>query len=240
MKNYTIIPKKIIEYKSNSKLLDIYTFACIKSKMDYKKGISKINKKTLSNVFNIPERTSSNTIIRLEEQKLLTIERKLYENKNANIKSKTILKNYYKFDLCPEHYFFVCNEFLTSNLPKEIKGFLLIIKAICLNNTNFYKTKKTIKDSINKSELSKLINMDIKTIEKYLNLIKGLNEIAIIENSIILKNNYFPLRVKENGNKLDNRKTEIINTILEICNNYNAMIPLINEQELKRILIYYP
>ncbi len=40
--------------------------------------------------------------------------------------------------------------------------------------------------------------MDTKTIEKYLNLVKGLNEIAIIGNRIIVKSNYFPLRVKDN------------------------------------------
>lgn len=67
MKNYTIIPKEIIRYKCNSKPLDIYTFACIKSTIDYKNGISKINKETISDKFNLSERTLRDAIQRLEK-----------------------------------------------------------------------------------------------------------------------------------------------------------------------------
>lgn len=67
MKIYIVIPKEIIGYKCNGKLSDVYTFACIKSRMDYKTGISKINKETIRNKFNIPERTLHDSIQRLEE-----------------------------------------------------------------------------------------------------------------------------------------------------------------------------
>lgn len=67
MNNYTTIPKDIVDYKCNSKLLDIYTFACIRSSMNYKNGESKINIETLSNRFNLSERTLHDAIQRLEE-----------------------------------------------------------------------------------------------------------------------------------------------------------------------------
>lgn len=232
--NYTVIPKDIIGYKSNSKLLDIYTYTCIKSTMNYKNGISKINQKTLSEIFDIPERTLCDSIRRLQEQKLFKIERKRYRNESSEI----IRKNYYHFKLDYENYFFVLNNFLKLNLPREVKGFLLILKAICLNNSNVYISTNPKK--INKSELSRYINMDIKTIDKYLNQAKDLKEIAVIDNRIILKSNYFPLRVKEDGSKLENRKTEIINTIQEICNKYNVIMPLVSDKVLDRILVCYP
>jgi len=105
--NYIVIPKEIVKYKSNSKLSDIYTLACIKSTMDYKSGISKYNQKTISEKFDIKERTLRDAINRLENGKLLSIERKIYESKNENVTSKTIRKNYYHFELNPEHYFFI-------------------------------------------------------------------------------------------------------------------------------------
>ncbi|NDW09613.1 hypothetical protein [Dysgonomonas sp. 520] len=174
--------------------------------------------------------------MRLHNQKLITIERKKYKNEN----SETIRKNYYHFNLNPENYFFVLNNFLKSNLEREIKGFLLILKAICFNNTNTYSSTRRIKGGLNKSELSRLIGMNIKTIEKYLDISEKLDEIEIIDNQIVIKNNCFPLRVKEHGSKLENRKTEIINTIQEICNKYNAIMPLVSGEVLDRILLYYP
>lgn len=93
----------------------------------------------------------------------------MYKNKNPNINCKSIQKNYYKFNLNPENFFFVYNDFFNLNLPNELKGFLLLLKAICSNNSNAYTSEKTIKGSINKSELSRLLNMNVKTIEIYLN-----------------------------------------------------------------------
>jgi len=61
------------------------------------------------------------------------------------------------------------------NLGKEMKGFLILLKAICLNNTNSYISNKRAKNGINISELSNLISMDIKTINKYLTLAKDLD-----------------------------------------------------------------
>ena len=237
--NYIVIPKEIVKYKSNSKLSDIYTLACIKSTMDYKSGISKYNQKTISEKFDIKERTLRDAINRLENGKLLSIERKIYESKNENVTSKTIRKNYYHFELNPEHYFFIQNDFLKLNLGKEMKGFLILLKAICLNNTNSYISNKRAKNGINISELSNLISMDIKTINKYLTLAKDLDQIAIVDSRIIVKSNYFPIRVKEQGRRLENRKTEIVNTILEICNKYNATMPLVSDKDLSVILAKY-
>lgn len=240
MKNYTVISKDIIEYKSNNKLLDIYTLACIKSTIDYKSGISKLNQKTMSERFDIPERTLKNIIARLENGKLLSVQRRLYENKNPKIISKSIQKNYYKFDINPENYFFIYNHFLKMNIANEIKGFMLLLKAICFNNTNDYTPSRSIMNGINKSELSKLICMNKKTVEKYLNIAIELNQIAIVDNHIIVKSNYFPIRINESKNKFENRKTEIMNTILNICNKHNAIMPLVSKEDMNRVILHYP
>lgn len=34
------------------------------------------------------------------------------------------------------NFFFVGNQFFTKDRPPKIAGFLLLLKAICLNNTN--------------------------------------------------------------------------------------------------------
>ena len=237
MIQYTVIPKEIIKYKSNAKLSDIYIFSCIKITMNFNNAISKINQETISKKFNIPERTLRDAIKRLERKKLIAIEQKIYENENANIKSKTIRKNYYKFELNPENYFFVTKNFFKLDAPKEVKGFLLILKAICLNDTNVYISSKN--GSINISELSKRINMDTKTLNKYLNKAKELELIKIRDNVIIIKTDFFPLRVKEVGVPFAYRNTEIINTIQEICNELNAIMPRIKKNELDKIHMYY-
>ena len=117
------------------------------------------------------------------------------------------MKNYYHFDLNPENYFFVYNDFFKLDLPKDIKGFLLVLKAICFNNSNTYTSEKTIKKRINKSELSRLLNMNVKTVEIYLHKAEELGEIAVIDNHIIVKNIYFPIRVNEQKKIFEDRKT---------------------------------
>lgn len=170
---------------------------------------------------------------------MLTVTRKIYDNKNPNINCKSILKNYYKFILNPDNYFFVYNDFFELNFSNELKGFLLVLKAICLNNSNVYTSEKSIKGSVNKSELKRLLNMNIKTIEVYLNMAIEQNQIVIIDNHIIVKSDLFPIRVNKKEQKFEKRKAEILNTILKVCNKCNIIMPLVKEKYLDRILLYY-
>ncbi|MFR9164919.1 MAG: hypothetical protein ACLVKO_01355 [Dysgonomonas sp.] len=231
MRPYTIITKEIIKFKGNSKLSDIYIYACLYNSIDHKTGISKYNQETLAKKYNIPERTLRNAIFRLSNQdNILKIEQKTYHKNNDIIK-----KNYYYMNTKPENYFFLYDDFFVIDIDREIKGFILLLKAICYNNTNTFLSKKLIKGNVNKSELSQLIGIARKTLDKYLKLAIELELIEIIEDKIIIINEYIPLRVKENS-----RQSEIVRTIQDLCIKYKSEMPYISNNDLKRIEFYYP
>lgn len=230
MIQYTPITKEINNFKGNSKLSDAYRYACLFSTRDYKTGISKYNQETISKKFNIPESTLINSIKRLSEQNnILQIEQKWYHKNNSFIR-----KNYYYMNNNPENYFFIDNDFFTLDIDINIKGFVLLLKAICYNNTNTYVTERQMKGSINKSEIARKLNLDRGTFDKYLNLAKENDLIDILDKKLIIINESFLLTISK-----EKRHSEIVNTIQEICNKYKAAMPIMDKKDIDRLYMYY-
>ena len=124
--SYLVIPKSIQTYnQGKNKNIDIYVFSYIKLCSDFKTGISNITEKTLSKLTDIPLGTVENIISRLKkDDSLLKV-----ETKQMN---ETIRKNIYKFEINPDHHFYIDTQFFYSDLPLEIRGFLLLLKSIAL------------------------------------------------------------------------------------------------------------
>lgn len=230
MKPYTPITKEIIKFKGKSKLSDIYIYACLYSTRDFKTGVSKWNQVTISEKFNIPESTLQDSIIRLFEQNLISeIIQKKYQNENDFIR-----KNYYRMNIDPENYFFVGTDYFKLNIDRNIKGFVLLLKTICYNNTNTYIIEKPIRGSINISELATKLNLDRETVRKYTKLAIDNKLIDVIDKKIVIVNDCFRLRVSE-----EDRCSEIVSTIQDICIKHNAIMPLIEKREINQILMRY-
>ena len=69
---------------------------------------------------------------RLKDAGYLTVQTIVKEDADRGF----IKRNSYYIKLEKSNYFFLDNCFFKKNYPAKIAGFLLLLKAICLNNTD--------------------------------------------------------------------------------------------------------
>ena len=131
--NYTVIPKSIVNFQTgNSKPTDIYVWATIKCCSNHKTNISHVTEEKLSLLTGLDERTIRRSIKRLKDAGWLTVHTIIKEDADRGF----IKRNSYYIKPANKDYFFLDNGFFTKNYPAKIAGFLLLLKAICLNNTD--------------------------------------------------------------------------------------------------------
>ena len=165
--NYTVIPKSIVNFQTgNSKPIDIYVWATIKYCSNHKTNISHITEEKLSLLTGLDERTIRRSIKRLKDAGYLTVQTTIKEDADWGF----IKRNSYYIKPEKSNYFFLDNSFFQKNYPAKIAGFLLLLKAICLNNTD------TIQWSI--SQIAKGIGLSRNTITA---LIKECQQLGLIK-----------------------------------------------------------
>ena len=165
--NYTVIPKSIVNFQTgNSKPTDIYVWATIKYCSNHKTNISHITEEKLSLLTGLDERTIRRVIKRLKDAGCLTVQTIIKEDADRGF----IKRNTYYIAPIKTNYFFLDNSFFQKNYPAKIAGFLLLLKAICLNNTD------TIQWSI--SQIAKGIGLSRNTITA---LIKECQQLGLIK-----------------------------------------------------------
>ena len=131
--NYTVIPKSIVNFQTgNSKPVNIYVWATIKYCSNYKTNISHVTEEKLSLLTGLDERTIRRVIKRLKDASCLTVQTTVKEDADRGF----IKRNSYYIKPANKDYFFLDNSFFKRNYPAKIAGFLLLLKAICLNNTD--------------------------------------------------------------------------------------------------------
>ena len=151
--NYTVIPKSIMNFQTgNSKPVDVYVWAVIKCCSNHKTNISHVTEEKLSLLTGLDERSIRRSIKRLKDAGYLTVQ-------TSTIKEDTdrgfIKRNSYFIKPANKDYFFLDNSFFKRNYPAKIAGFLLLLKAICLNNTDTVQW--------NNSQISKAIGLSRNT-----------------------------------------------------------------------------
>lgn len=165
--NYTVIPKSIVNFQTgNSKPTDIYVWATIKYCSNHKTNISHITEEKLSLLTGLDERTIRRVIKRLKDAGCLTVQTIIKEDADRGF----IKRNSYYIKPEKSNYFFLDNSHFKRNYPAKIAGFLLLLKAICLNNTD------TIQWSI--SQIAKSIGLSRNTITA---LIKECQQLGLIK-----------------------------------------------------------
>ena len=165
--NYTVIPKSIVNFQTgNSKPVDIYVWATIKYCSNHKTNISHVTEEKLSLLTGLDERTIRRSIKRLKDAGYLTVQTTVKEDADRGF----IKRNTYYIAPIKTNYFFLDNSFFQKNYPAKIAGFLLLLKAICLNNTD------TIQWSI--SQIAKGIGLSRNTITA---LIKECQQLGLIK-----------------------------------------------------------
>lgn len=138
--NYTAIPKSIVTFQTgNSKPVDVYVWATIKCCSDHQTNISHITEEKLALLTGLDERTIRRAIKRLKEASCLTVQTAIKEDAVRGF----IKRNSYQIKPVEKDFFLLNNGFFTRNYSAKMAGFLLLLKAICLNNTNTIQWSKS-------------------------------------------------------------------------------------------------
>ena len=168
--NYTVIPKSIVNFQTgNSKPVDIYVWAVIKCCSNHKTNISHVTEEKLSLLTGLDERTIRRSVKRLKDAGWLTVQTTMNEDANRGF----IKRNSYYIKPANKDYFFLDNSFFRKNYPAKIAGFLLLLKAICLNNTDTVQWSN--------SQIAKAVGLSRNTVTVLLNECRQLGLIKAIE-----------------------------------------------------------
>ena len=220
--NYTVIPKSIVNFQTgNSKPTDIYVWATIKCCSNHKTNTSHITEEKLSLLTGLDERTIRRAIKRLKDASYLLVHTTIKENVDRGF----IKRNTYYIKPTDKNYFFLDNSFFTKNYPAKIAGFLLLLKAICLNNTDTTQWSN--------SQIAQAIGLSRNTTTALLNECQQLGLINNISNGYELKAGCF---INPAVRKTD---AGIYKEICEFCKAKGVAIPNWNKRALSVLLTKY-
>ena len=220
--NYTVIPKSIVNFQTgNSKPIDIYVWATIKCCSNHKTNISHITEEKLSLLTGLDERTIRRSIKRLKDAGYLTVQTTIKEDADRGF----IKRNSYYIKPEKSNYFFLDNSYFKRNYPAKIAGFLLLLKAICLNNTD------TIQWSI--SQIAKGIGLSRNTTTALLNECLQLRLIKPISNGYELTAGCF---INSAVRKTD---AGIYKEICDFCKAKGVAIPNWDKRAMSVLLTKY-
>ena len=217
---YTTLTKDI----NNIDNKDAIVYAYIKSRMNYKTSIAdNITEKEIAEKLGISLSTVKRSVSRLKNNKNL-IDKVISNNVIAEGSYKTY--NKYHVEKCNENFFYIYNSFFNDdmNIAKaseriNVKNFLLKIKAICKKETNKYISENPYLDGLNKTELSKKLGIDTKTLNKYLEMAVNAGQIKYITNGLLILNKSIIPDFKK-----DDTDTRIYHIIYDWCID-NGVVP---------------
>ena len=220
--NYTVIPKSIVNFQTgNSKPIDIYVWATIKCCSNYKTNISHITEEKLSLLTGLDERTIRRVIKRLKDAGYMTVQTTVKEDADRGF----IKRNSYKIKPANKDYFFLDNSFFKRNYPAKIAGFLLLLKAICLNNTDTVQWSN--------SQIAKSIGLSRNTITALLNECQQLGLIKAIEKGYELTAGCF---INSAVRKTD---AGIYKEICDFCKSKGITPPIWDKRAMSVLLTKY-
>ena len=203
---------------------DAIVYAYIKSRMNYKTSIAdNITEKEIAEKLGISLSTVKRSVSRLKNNKNL-IDKVISNNVIAEGSYKTY--NKYHVEKCNENFFYIYNSFFNDdmNIAKaseriNVKNFLLKIKAICKKETNKYISENPYLEGLNKTELSKKLGIDTKTLDKYLKIAVNAGQIKYITNGLLILNKSIIPDFKK-----DDTDTRIYHIIYDWCID-NGVVP---------------
>ena len=225
---YTTLTKDI----NNIDNKDAIVYAYIKSRMNYKTSIAdNVTEKEISEKLGISLSTVKRSVAKLKNNKNL-IDKVISNNVIAEGSYKTY--NKYYMAKCNENFFYIYNSFFNDdmNIAKasertKLKNFLLKLKAICKKETNKYISENPYLDGLNKTELSKKLGIDTKTLNKYLEMAVNAGQIKYITNGLLILNKSIIPDFKK-----DDTDTRIYHIIYDWCID-NGVAPPDRNDEIK-------
>ena len=223
---YTTLTKDI----NNIDNKDAIVYAYIKSRMNYKTSIAdNVTENEISEKLGISLSTVKRSVAKLKNNKNL-IDKVISNNVIAEGSYKTY--NKYYMAKCNENFFYIYNSFFNDdmNIAKasertKLKNFLLKLKAICKKETNKYISENPYLDGLNKTELSKKLGIDTKTLNKYLEMAVNAGQIKYITNGLLILNKSIIPDFKK-----DDTNTRIYHIIYDWCIDNDVAPPDRNDE----------
>lgn len=220
--NYTVIPKSIVNFLTgNSKPVDIYVWATIKCCSNYKTNISHITEEKLSLLTGLDERTIRRVIKRLKDAGWLTVQTTIKEDADRGF----IKRNSYYIKPANKDYFFLDNSFFKKNYPAKIAGFLLLLKSVCLNNTDTVQWSN--------SQIAKAIGLSRNTTTALIKECQQLGLIKAIEKGYELTAGCFI------NSAVRKTAAGIYKEICEFCKSQGTMPPIWDKRVMSVLLTKY-
>lgn len=220
--NYTVIPKSIVTFQTgNSKPVDIYVWAVIKCCSNHKTNISHITEEKLSLLTGLDERTIRRVIKRLKDAGYLTVQTTIKEDADRGF----IKRNSYYIKPANKDYFFLDNGFFKKNYPAKIAGFLLLLKSVCLNNTDTVQWSN--------SQIAKAVGLSRNTTTALLNECRQLGLIKAIEKGYELTAGCFI------NSAVRKTAAGIYKEICEFCKSKGAISPNWDKRAMSVLLTKY-
>ena len=220
--NYTVIPKSIVTFQTgNSKPVDVYVWATIKCCSNHKTNISHVTEEKLSLLTGLDERTIRRSIKRLKDAGWLTVHTIIKEDADRGF----IKRNSYYIKPANKDYFFLDNGFFKKNYPAKIAGFLLLLKAVCLNNTNTVQWSN--------SQIAKAVGLSRNTTTALLNECRRLGLIKAIEKGYELTAGCFI------NSAVRKTAAGIYKEICEFCKSKSITPPIWDKRAMSVLLTKY-
>lgn len=235
-KGFRLLPISIAQHLNNK---EAYTYLVLLFKSDFETGESNVLLETLSNEIGYTDDTVSKYLHKAENYDFVNITPHPCGTK-ANGNPKT--KNDYKVIKPAKDFIIVNREFLDLHFESlslkdetDLKGFILLIKCLCLNNCNF--TYYSLR------ELEKHLKISYGTIQNLMKKCKELNQITYDSNSkcyIIMldcfdlgNTGYFPKDTPA-------LYKDIYNTIANFCQSKGFNAPPYDGKYIAMIAAEYP
>ena len=220
--NYTVIPKSIVNFQTgNSKPVDVYVWAVIKCCSNHKTNISHVTEEKLSLLTGLDERTIRRSIKRLKDTGYLTVQTTTKEDADRGF----IKRNTYYIKPEKSNYFFLDNSYFKRNYPANIAGFLLLLKAICLNNTDTVQWSN--------SQIAKSIGLSRNTITALIKECLQLGLIKPISNGYELTAGCFI------NSSVKKTNAGIYKEICEFCKVKGVAVPKWDKRAMSVLLTKY-
>lgn len=220
--NYTVIPKSIVTFQTgNSKPVDVYVWATIKCCSNHKTNISHVTEEKLSLLTGLDERTIRRVIKRLKDAGWLTVQTTIKEDADRGF----IKRNSYYIKPANKDYFFLDNSFFKKNYPAKIAGFLLLLKSVCLNNTDTVQWSN--------SQIAKAVGLSRNTTTALLNECRRLGLIKAIEKGYELTAGCF---INSAVRKTD---AGVYKEICEFCKSKGITPPIWDKRAMSVLLTKY-
>lgn len=216
--NYTIIPKSIKEFQTGgSKPVDIYVWATINLCSDYKTHISHISESKLSKLTGIHERAVRRCIKRLKDTDHLKVYTRISEG--------FIKHNSYYLKPDTQNYFLLDNRYFHKGYDPKVAGFLLLLKSVCINNTDLVLWSK--------SQIAEAIGLSRNTTSALLNECVDLGLLKALPKGLEITEDCFINPIP------NDTASAIYKEIGDFCRSKGAIPPKFDKRAITVILTKY-